>query len=174
MRSPADYRAVTSARRELTPHLSRTWGADHTSVRRAGGSLADVGLRNRQASEVRSGSPGTVVARITRCVSAPRSVAQLRWRRNRRRKRAAATNERGDEAEDANESHGHQTPAHDTGPSAWVTRPVRPVRQSRHPAIHDSPVRKRLSRTLLYVADCSVFVHERFGGLALSFDGFGR
>jgi hypothetical protein len=65
MRSPADYRAVTSARREL----------DHTSVRMAGGDLADVGLRNPQASEVRSGSPGTVIARITRCVSAPRSVA---------------------------------------------------------------------------------------------------
>ena len=53
-----------------------------------------------------SRSAGTVIARVARCISATRGVAQLRWPRNRRRKRAAAANEQRDEDSDASEPHG--------------------------------------------------------------------
>jgi hypothetical protein len=55
---------------------------------------------------VESRSAGTVIARVARCISATRGVAQLRWPRNRRRKRAAAANEQRDEDSDASEPHG--------------------------------------------------------------------
>ena len=86
-------------------------GQPARTVRRSGLALraaqfsAAARTRSSSASSVCSRPLGTVVAEIARNVSAARSVAQLRWPLDRRRKRTAAANEDGDEDNDARLPH---------------------------------------------------------------------